>query len=208
MTLSVFRARKNRKTFSDLEARGILSPTDVPGIYRVSQITDLPLQIVITDELQGDEYTAYRAFSDRAKQDDIMHLIAIGNNTEDDILHRRYQTIVKLIGAKNPEAFEEIGGDRTMKDFVREFFKDEFREQEEQFQVEKEQFQLREKEYQQQIQQQKEQYQQQIQQQAMMTTAENIKTIMKNTKSTLKQAMDTLSIPAKDRKKLKELVET
>ena len=51
-------------------------------------------------------------------------------------------------------------------------------------------------------------YQQQIQQQAMMTTAENIKTIMKNTKSTLKQAMDTLSIPAKDRKKLKELVET
>ena len=201
MTLSVFRARKNRKTFSDLEARGILSPTDVPGIYRVSQITDLPLQIVITDELQGDEYTAYRAFSDRAKQDDIMHLIAIGNNTEDDILHRRYQTVVKLIGTKNPEAFEEIGGDRTMKDFVREFFKDEFREQEEQFQ-------LREKEYQQQIQQQKEQYQQQIQQQAMMTTAENIKTIMRNTKSTLKQAMDTLSIPAKDRKKLKELVET
>jgi len=75
VTLSVFRARKNRKTFSDLEARGILSPTDVPGIYRVSQITDLPLQIVITDELQGDEYTAYRAFSDRAKQDDIMQLM-------------------------------------------------------------------------------------------------------------------------------------
>ena len=62
MTLSIFRAVKNPELFSKLERNGNLEKS-APGIYRVKGITDLPFQIIITSELEGDEYATYRALS-------------------------------------------------------------------------------------------------------------------------------------------------
>ena len=71
VTISIFRAVKNADLFQDLEQNGKLTPTDVKGIYRVIGITELPFQIVITSELEGSEYAAYRALTDEAKEDDV-----------------------------------------------------------------------------------------------------------------------------------------
>ena len=58
VTLSVFRAVKNPELFKAMEASGKLIKDKTPGIYHEEGITDLPFQIVITSELEGDEYAA------------------------------------------------------------------------------------------------------------------------------------------------------
>ena len=70
VTLSIFRAVKNPELFSELERNGNLHKS-APGIYHVKGITDLPFQIIITDELDREEYTAYRALTDKAEKADI-----------------------------------------------------------------------------------------------------------------------------------------
>ena len=75
VTLSIFRAVKNPELFSELERNGNLHKS-APGIYHVTGITDLPFQIIITEELQGDEYAAYRALTDSAKEADVERIIA------------------------------------------------------------------------------------------------------------------------------------
>jgi len=206
VTLSVFRARKNQKLFSDLEKRGMLVHTEVPGIYRVEKLTDLPLQIVITNELSGPEYAAYRALSDQAKQADVRQVMENDQQATDEELHNWYRTVMKLIVVKNPDIFEEMGGTKQMTadGLLRKYLKEDMEQYDKEIKELKEQNKQQEKQYKQQI----SQLEKQNQQLALQTTAAMLKNMMQNAKCTLKQAMDTLGIPAKDRKKLKALLES
>ena len=47
------------------------------GIYHKEKLTGLPFQIVITGELEGDEYAAYRALTDRTKEEDVLCVLKI-----------------------------------------------------------------------------------------------------------------------------------
>ena len=78
VSVSVFRAVKPRALFSKLEGDGMLEPSGTPGVYKVKGMTDLPFQIVITDELEGGEYAAYRALSDHAAEQDMEALVRAG----------------------------------------------------------------------------------------------------------------------------------
>ncbi|MBQ9008336.1 MAG: hypothetical protein IJ088_03275, partial [Clostridia bacterium] len=66
VTISIFRAKKNVTLFRKMMREGKLFKDDVPGIYHVSGIVDLPFQIIITDELEGEEYAAFRALTKNA----------------------------------------------------------------------------------------------------------------------------------------------
>ena len=92
VTLSIFRAKKNPKLFREMEEAGELVKTAAPGIYRVTGITKLPFQIVITGELEGGAYAACRALTDQASEKDIERVIVDGGNEEDDALREYYLT--------------------------------------------------------------------------------------------------------------------
>ena len=66
ITISIFRAVKNPELFEKMEKDGTLVKDRTHGIYHVKGLTDLPFQIIITSELEGDEYAAYRALYSRA----------------------------------------------------------------------------------------------------------------------------------------------
>ena len=62
---------------------GRLTVDKVRGIYHVNGYTDLPYRIIITSELKGEEYVAYRALTDRAKKEDVKKLISDTENEKD-----------------------------------------------------------------------------------------------------------------------------
>lgn len=75
VTISIFRAVKNPELWNEMEQSGELVRTGTAGIYHVVGITKLPFQIVITSELEGNEYAACRALTDKANGMDVEHVI-------------------------------------------------------------------------------------------------------------------------------------
>ena len=124
VTISVFRAVKNPRLFRSLEKAGNLTKDDIPGIYHITGITDLPFQIVITSELEGVEYAAYRALTNKAHEADIEQVIEAGGNAENNRVREHYRVLLKLVIEKNPGVIETIRRDKGMEDVLMEIVKD------------------------------------------------------------------------------------
>ena len=114
VTLSIFRAVKNPELFQEMEKAGELVRTETPGIYHVAGLTKLPFQIVITSELEGAEYAACRALTDKADGVDIRRVIEALEREPEDRIREYYGMYLSLIAEKNPEAFAEIRSDGDM----------------------------------------------------------------------------------------------
>ena len=73
VTIAIFRATKNAKLFESLESAGALVKGDAPGVYCLTkEVTNLPFQIVITSELEGDENRYWRALTDQVTVSDLV----------------------------------------------------------------------------------------------------------------------------------------
>ena len=124
VTLSIFRAKKPEKLFREMEKKGQLIPTATKGIYHVEGIIDLPFQIVITSELEGAEYAAYRALTDHASGADVEQIIRDGSRETDSAMQDHYRVFLDLVARKNPDVIEEIRRDSTMEITWMDIFKD------------------------------------------------------------------------------------
>ena len=179
VTISIFRAKKNVKLFSKMEQEGALIKSDVPGVYYVKGLTDLPFQIVITDELQGEEYAAYRSLSVKVKDTDFDSLIISGGKETSDVCREYYRNLINLIINKNPQFIDRIKEAIGMEDVLMEIVRD---------RVEREKNEAAE-----------EATKIATQNATQNTNLDHIKDIMKKLRYTLDQAMDLLSIPADQR---------
>ena len=108
VTISVFREKRNPQMFRQMMDAGTLEADAVKGIYHVKDYTDLPYQIVITSELEGEEYAAYRVLSDKAKEADVKSLIVRGKDEKNDVKRRHFRVLLGLVAEKNPEIVEDI----------------------------------------------------------------------------------------------------
>ena len=124
VTVSVFRAVKNPEMFEEMEEKGTLVRDGTPGIYHVKGYTDLPFQIIITGELKGDEYAAYRALTDKADEADVERIIEGVGQEKDDAVREHYRVLLQLIIEKNPQFIEAIRRDQIMEDVLMEIVKD------------------------------------------------------------------------------------
>ena len=119
VTLSIFRAVKNPELFAELERNGNLFRV-APGIYHVKGLVDLPFQIVITSELEGEEYVAYHNLTDKVTQADIEHLVRIAGEVKDDAVREHYRVLLNLVAEKNPQYIDILRGEITMRDVLME----------------------------------------------------------------------------------------
>ena len=110
--------------------KGQLSADATRGIYHVEGVIDLPFQIVITGELEGPEYAAYRALTDHASASDVEQIIRDGGRETDSAMQDHYRVFLDLVAKKNPGVFEEIRRDRAMSAVWMDIFKDEINERE------------------------------------------------------------------------------
>lgn len=171
VTISIFRVVKNPVLFRKMERDGTLVKDGISGIYHIKGMTDLPFQIVITSELEGDAYAAYRALTDRAEKSDVERIMKNAENEPDGTVLDHYGVLLNLIVEKNPQFFELVKGEIIMKDALMEMVKDrvDARVQETEQKTEQK------------------------------TTVVHIRDIMTNLKLTEEQAMDALCIPTAQR---------
>ncbi|MCR4946703.1 MAG: hypothetical protein K5929_07170 [Lachnospiraceae bacterium] len=93
-----------------IQARTLVR-TETPGIYLVQKLTDLPFQIVITGELVGDEYAAYRVLTKHAQKEDVKTIASAGLNNPG--LKDLCTKLLEFIDTKNPSLIDEIKGGET-----------------------------------------------------------------------------------------------
>ena len=178
VTISIFRAVKTPELFAEMEKNGTLVRDEIPGIYHVQGITDLPFQIIITGELEGAEYAAYRALTDKAEEADVEQIIDAANDEEDDKVKEHYGVLLNLVMEKNERYIELLRRDTAMRNVLMEIVQDDVNERISSAEVAKEQ----------------------------QTKALDIRNLMNNLKLTLEQAMDALGIPQTDRATYTNLV--
>ena len=128
VTLSIFRARKPEKLFQEMVEKGQLKEDATKGIYHVKGIIDLPFQIVITSELKGPEYAAYRALTDHASETDVEQVIREGSWETDSAMQEHYRIFLDFVARKNPDVIERIRRDKAMAAVWMDIFKDEIDE--------------------------------------------------------------------------------
>ena len=129
VTISIFRAVKNTELFDEMEKKGALVRNEISGIYYVKGYTDLPFQIIITSELKGEEYAAYRALTDKADKADVERIIEGVGQEKDDVLREHYRVLLQLVIEKNPQFIETVRRDNAMGDVLMEIVKDRVEEE-------------------------------------------------------------------------------
>ena len=172
VTISVFRAVKNPELFEEMERDGTLVGDETPGIYHVKGYTDLPFQIIITGELKGTEYAAYRALTDKADATDVERIIEGAGREKDDAVREHYRVLLRLVMAKNPQFIEAIRRGENMSyeamdDVLMEIVKDRVDER--------------------------------VDAERQQTLVSSIINLMDSTKWTVERAMETLKIPQSQR---------
>ena len=108
MTISIFRSEQNGKLFKKMEEEGTLKKDAVPGIYHVIGLTDLPFQIVITSELKGEEYAAYRALKKKADNGDLRRVLDAMRQEKNSKLLEYYWRAFRLMLEKNAEFMDVL----------------------------------------------------------------------------------------------------
>ena len=134
-------------------------------------IIDLPFQIVITSELEGSEYAAYRALTNHASGVDVEQVIRDDSRETDSAMQDQYRVFLDLVARKNPDVIEEIRRDKAMAAVWMDIFKDEIDERVNSGRKEERQD----------------------------ATVEHIRNLMKNTQWPAERAMDALNIPQNQR---------
>ena len=124
VSISIFRSGRNPGLFKKMIQAGTLVRTETPGIYLVQKLTDLPFQIVITGELVGDEYAAYRVLTDHAQAKDIETVTSLYSH--DASTQSMLEKLLDFVNIKNPGLFAKIkGGNEKMGNSLMELMKPE-----------------------------------------------------------------------------------
>ena len=130
VTATIFASEKDNETFEILEKSGQLEKTDVEGIYRVKDILDMPFQIVMTNELKGAEYAAYRVLKAQVDEKDVDYLLEELKTTTDQTKRERLRGLLGIVETKHTGmVWQKIKEDGRMKDVFWDLFKPQIDEQ-------------------------------------------------------------------------------
>lgn len=107
ITLTLFRGAKPVKMFKELD--GFVKPDKVKGIYRIENWkVDFPIQIVVTTELEGEEYAAFRAISKKPDMDDIKLIMEMTKQETDSDVKALLRQFLEMLSKLDSDTVEEM----------------------------------------------------------------------------------------------------
>ena len=136
VTLSLYRDKANKELFDEMIENGTLVKTDVPGIYNVQKLTELPFQIVIGSELEGDEHAEFRLLTNHAKENDVRIVAEKLENSTDTQVQEDGKKLFEFIESRTPgitrtvlnELDEKEGGHEKLASILMDVLKPEIDE--------------------------------------------------------------------------------
>ena len=104
-TITLFRKAKPRELLKKLGDR----VQGENGIYRVTGWkVNVPITIVVTGELKGTEYAAFKAISEHSAMEDMRLLMEEGGKAAEKAQKDAFTALIKLLDKADHEVFEEL----------------------------------------------------------------------------------------------------
>ena len=124
VTATIFASEKDDTAFAEMERAGQLEKTDAAGVYLVKGIIDMPFQIVMTGELEGEGYAAYRVLRTQVDEKDVDYLLDELRQTTDAAKRNRLRGLLGIVETKHAGmVWKKIEEDEKMRDVFWDYFK-------------------------------------------------------------------------------------
>ena len=125
VTLTFIRISKPINLFKYMKKRGYGIEQHYPGVYYITGIADIRMQIVVGKELKGDEFVTLRVQGSNASEQDIRKIISFAKTLEDENDREMAEEIIKISLTENRETYNRLKEvDEEMKDVLEEFMED------------------------------------------------------------------------------------
>lgn len=125
ISISIFRNTYPRELLKKLEKLGAVIEEKYHGVYYVSEIINIPIQIVVTRELGEKGFYALKILTRNAREEDIREFI---NETNGILIpgdRNNVDAILQVSVSANFELYQKIRRETTMCEALRELMKDE-----------------------------------------------------------------------------------
>lgn len=126
LTVSIVRCSKPYKLFKQLSKEGKTITKEHSGVYRISGMSEIALQVIVTDELDETDFTAFKIMRSNADITLVRSFLReVKNYTEQGDKYDA-EAVLRVSATVNQGIFGMIRGDKFMGDILRELMKDDF----------------------------------------------------------------------------------
>ena len=124
VTLTLVRGARPAKLFKSMG--NYISDGNSSGVYQIKDwMVNFPIQIIVTSELQGDEYASFRAVSKHPQLTDIQKVIRDGSDTDDEHLIDWYRDYLDILSKIDHNMLDQARRNESMSSAWMEVFKPE-----------------------------------------------------------------------------------
>ena len=114
ITLTFLRISKPEKLLSYLERHGFSLSQKFVGVYYVSGIAELKIQIIVGAELEGDEFIPLRVQKVNASEDDIRKFIEMCGELREQAEKDMAYTTIQISISNNEKTYERLKEESDM----------------------------------------------------------------------------------------------
>lgn len=126
VTVSIFRDSCPKKLFQQLRELGCAVTEYKPGIYYVTGNVLFSTQIVVISQLDGDEYLAFKALSDKLNVSDVEKIIEMTSQITDSMEKEYMDSVLQVSVNVNRSLYAEV---KEAKPFMCEALMDLFKDE-------------------------------------------------------------------------------
>ena len=114
ITLTFLRITKPEKLLSYLETHGFSLSQKFAGVYYVSEIVELKIQIVVGSELEGGEFVPLRVQKENAREEDTRKFIEMCSELIEQAEKDMADTIIQISISNNEKTYEKLKEETDM----------------------------------------------------------------------------------------------
>ncbi len=129
LTLTFIRQAFPRKLFYQLRELGCDIKEHYPGIYYVTGNMLMPVQIVVTTQLDHEQHRALKILSDNVDENDARIFVSEASNYVDQGDRENVDALLQISVAANRSVYDRVKEERYMCDALRDLMKDEIEEE-------------------------------------------------------------------------------
>lgn len=124
ITLTFLRITKPEKLLTYLETHGFSLSQKFAGVYYVSGIAEMKIQIVVGSELDGDEFVPLRVQKENASEDDIRKFIGMCGELREQAEKDMAHTIIQISISNNQKTYEKLKEEADMSSALEKLMED------------------------------------------------------------------------------------
>ena len=129
MTISVFRNRPPQKLFKYCKDNAKQVTHPAPGIYLLEGFISIPIHVIVTKELQGDEFLALRIMTEGATESDVRRFVNEARTFRKPGERNDADAVLQVSTMANHQLYDRMKKESDMCQALKDLLKDEIAEE-------------------------------------------------------------------------------